>query len=188
MVQGKEEPRMAEHADLKKAIAIGLDEAITALEESICTLTDEQFWAFPLERRHNIVTLAEHCLQCLDLYGCEVHSRPLSFKPEERFDIWNFSPEQLRPQMHDLPSVATECERLAAVRSAVLATLEEATPDDLARPYPKSWWFEENPTRVRADAYLRATCHTIAHVRQIWMLRGAMGLTDEDGWPVQHWA
>ena len=29
--------------------------------------------------------------------------------------------------------------------------------------------------------------HTMAHVRQIWLMRGAMGLTDKDGWPVQHW-
>jgi hypothetical protein len=188
MVLGKEEPRHAERSGLKQALAVGLDEAMTALEEAFYDLTEEQFWAFPLERRHNIVTLVEHCLQCLDLYGCEVHGRPLTFEPEERFDIWHFSPEQLRPQMTELPTVAAERERLAAVRAAVMETLEQATPEDLARPNPDSWWFEEYPRRVRADAYLRATFHTMAHVRQIWMLRGAMGLTDQDGWPVQHWA
>jgi len=188
MVLGREEPKAAKGTDLKKAIAIGLDEAMTALEEAFYDLSEEQFWAFPLVGRHNIVTLAEHCLQCLDLYGCEVHGRALTFEPEQRFDIWHFSPEQLRAQMTDLPSVAAERERLAAVRAAVMGTLDAATPEDLARPHAPSWWFEENPDRVRADAYLRAVFHTMAHIRQIWMLRGAMGLTDADGWPVQHWA
>jgi len=188
MAIGKEEPKHAENTDLKEAIAIGLDECMTALEEALCGLTDEQFWAFPLESRHNIVTLAEHSLQCLDLYGCEVHGRPLTFEPEKRFDTWNFSPAQLRPQMTDLPTVAIERERLAAVRAAVMDTLEQATPDDLARPNPESWWFEEYPARIRADAYMRTIMHTNCHVRQIWMLRGVMGLTDAEGWPLQHWA
>jgi hypothetical protein len=42
--------------------------------------------------------------------------------------------------------------------------------------------------RVSADAYMRTITHTNCHVRQIWMLRGVMGLTDKHGWPVQHWA
>jgi hypothetical protein len=188
MVLGKGEPRQAQGADLKKAIALGLDEAMTALEEAFCGLTDEQFWAFPLQGRHNIVTLAEHCLQCLDLYGCEVHGRPLTFEPETRFDIFHYSPEQLRPQMADLPTVATERERLATVRAAVMESLDQATPDDLARPNLESWWFEEHPTRTRADAYLHAAFHTMTHVHQIWMLRGVLGLTDKDGWPGQHGA
>ena len=186
MVLGREEPKAAKNTDLRQAIAIGLDEAMTALEGAFYDLTDERFWAFPLEGRHNIVTLAEHCLQCLDLYGCEVHGRPLTLEPETRFDVLHFSPEQLRPQMTDLPTVAAERERLAAVRAAVMESLGQATPDDLARPNPESWWFEEHPTRTRADAYLHAAFHTMTHVHQIWLLRGAMGLTDKDGWPGQH--
>jgi hypothetical protein len=30
--------------------------------------------------------------------------------------------------------------------------------------------------------------NTAAHVRQIWLLRGALGLTDGKAWPQQHWA
>ena len=40
-----------------------------------------------------------------------------------------------------------------------------------------SWWFEEQPSKVRADAFMRAIFHTLAHVRQIWYLRGLLGLT-----------
>ena len=88
MSTDRTEPRQARGINLKEALAIGLDEAFSALSESLHGLTDEQLWAFPLEDRHNIVTLSEHCLQCLDLYGCEVHGQDLTFKAEERFDIW----------------------------------------------------------------------------------------------------
>ena len=182
------QPREAEQTDLKKSLEIGLDEAFTALAESFRDLTDDLFWAFPLEHRHNIVTLVEHCLQCLDLYGCEVHGHSLTFEPEERFDIWHYSADQLRPRMTDLPSVADERDRLSAVRRAVMGVLDQTSGEELGKPNMSSWWFEEQPSKVRADAFMRAICHTMAHVRQVWLLRGLMGLTDAAGWPEQHWA
>jgi len=188
MAIGGFEPKEARGTGLKEALAIGLEEALTALIESIQGLTDEQFWAFPLEHRHNIVTLSEHCLQCLDLYGCEVHGQELTFEPEKRFDIWHFSPEQLRAQMTDLPSVAEEIARLTEVREAVVEALDRTSVEQLSKPNMASWWFEEQPEKVRADAFMRAICHTMAHVRQIWLLRGLLGLTDAVGWPEQHWA
>ena len=42
--------------------------------------------------------------------------------------------------------------------------------------------------RIGLDACLRATWHVMTHVRQIWLLRGVLGLTDAGGWPEQHWA
>ena len=67
MVIGKHQPQEATQTDVKKALAIGLDETFTALEDALHGLSDDQVRAFPLEHRHNIVTLAEHCLQCLEL-------------------------------------------------------------------------------------------------------------------------
>ena len=188
MVIGRFQPREAKQTDLKRAVAIGLDEAFTALEESLCGLTDEHFWAFPLEHRHNIVTLVEHCLQCLDLYGCEVQGHDLTLEAETRFDIWHYSPEELRPQMVNLPSLPDERKRLKAVRDAVFDVLDRTPAAELGRPNTSSWWFEEQPDKVRADAFMRAVFHTMAHVRQIWLLRGSLGLTDTEGWPEQHWA
>lgn len=188
MAIGRFEPKQAIQTGLKEALAIGLDEAFTALDESLHGLADEQFWGFPLEHRHNIVALADHCLQCLDLYGCEVHGQDRTFEPEERFDIWQFSPEMLRPRMVDLPSVQEVRQRLDAVRQAVTGVLDRTSAEELGKGNMASWWFEEQPDRVRADAFMRAVMHTMAHVRQIWHMRGLMGLTDEHGWPEQHWA
>ncbi len=36
--------------------------------------------------------------------------------------------------------------------------------------------------------YMWTIFHTMAHSRQIWLLRGALGLTDGRSWPQQHWA
>jgi len=182
------EVKQAVQTTLKEALAIGLDEAFTALDEAVAGLTDEQLWAYPLESRHNIVTLVEHTLQCFDLYGCEAQGRPLTFEPEERFDIWHHDPATLRSQMGDLPTVVEERERIAAVRAAVMESLEQTSAEALGQPNSQSWWFEEHPERVRADAFIRSSSHCMAHVRQIWFLRGRLGLTDAEGWPEQHWA
>lgn len=95
MTLGKEEPMQAKGTDLKRAIAIGLDECTTALEEAFYDLTDEQFWAFPLDSRHNIVTLAMHALENLDEYGLRCQGGQSAVGPEQRFDVWSHSPAEL---------------------------------------------------------------------------------------------
>ena len=188
MVVGKFEPEQAKDTTLKKAIAIGLDEALTALEESFHDLTDEQFWGFALEGRHNIITIVEHCLDAMDLYACEVQVGRQVLEHEKRFDIWNFSPEQVRDRMKDLPPASRALDRLRTLRRAVMGNLESASEQELLEPRVRDNWFWEESKKTSADAYMRTIMHTMAHVRQIWLMRGAMGLTDKDGWPEQHWA
>ena len=187
MVIGRHEPKQAHGTTLNTAIAIGLDESLTALEECFSSLTNEQFWHHPLPRRHCVATLVEHCVQCLDLYACEVQGAELTFEPEERFAINLYPLEQLRPRLTDLPTVAQMREKLCGLREAVMRVLNDTADAELHTPRP-CWWFEENPDRTSADAYMRCIWHTMAHVRQIWHMRGMMGLTDEHGWPQQHWA
>ena len=188
MASGIHRAREAAGTNLKAAIAIALDESLTALQESVVGLTDEQFWSFPLQHRNNIVTLVEHCIQCLDLYSCEAQGDDLTFEPEKRFDIFHFRPEELRPLMHDLPTVELEKQRIAQLRQHIVTVLERLGNDDLLAPRRGCWWFDENPGKTRSDAYMRCIWHTKAHVRQIWLLRGLLGVRDEHGWPHQHWA
>jgi hypothetical protein len=49
---------------------------------------------------------------------------------------------------------------------------------------PPEWPWPGN----RGDFLKRTIFHTMAHVRQIWLLRGALGLTDGKSWPQQHYA
>jgi hypothetical protein len=187
MAIGAHSPKAFVGTDLTGAITIGLDDSLTTLEESFVGLTDEQFWAFPLEHRNNIVTLVEHCIQILDLYACEVQGDPLTFEPEKRFDTKHASPDGLRPLMHDLPTVAMERGRIGQLRQHATAVLGRLSSADLSAPRRGCWWFDENAGKVRADAYMQSIWHTMAHVRQIWLLRGLLGVRDERGWPHQHW-
>jgi hypothetical protein len=106
---------------------------------------------------------------------------------DARFDVWAHSVEELRAMQGTPPTVAAMLEKLRALRHAVLTQLESTSPDELMRPREGIEWYEQFG-RVTSDAYLRTIMHTMAHTRQVWMLRGVMGLTDRDGWPEQHWA
>jgi len=65
-------------------------------------------------------------------------------------------------------------------REAATEIIGAATENDLRRAL-RHW-------KAASDPYMRTIFHTMAHVRQIWLLRGALGLTDGKPWPQQHWA
>jgi hypothetical protein len=185
---GREQPKHAIQTDLKKAIAVGLDECMTALEEGFCDLTDEQVWSRPLPDRHSIGTIVMHCLHNLNSYGLWSQVGSSLVGADERFDVWNRSPQELQSVQQGAPGVGEMVEQLQALRTAIVEGLDGLIADDLRKPRECSQWYADFPDRNRADAYMRTIMHTMAHTRQVWMLRGAMGLTDKDGWPVQHWA
>jgi hypothetical protein len=179
-------------ADLKQGICNGLDETFAALAESFAGLTDEQFNAWPIEGRNCIATIVGHCIQALDLWAVETQGRTLTYPESTHFNIHKCPIDQVR-QLYETHgphlNVADATKQAEQVRLAALEHLATIDPADLLRPTPDCWWFEENPNRVRSDAYWRAIHHNNAHVRQIWALRGIMGLVDADQqWPRQHWA
>ena len=188
MVIGKHEPKAARPTSLKQCLAIGLDEALTALEEAFCDLTDEQVWAVPCPGRHHIATIVMHLHHNMDVHACRLQTGELTLKHEERFDIWSRPDPDLPARKKAVPSVSTMLERHRALREAVLAGLERATVVDLLGPgvAAETYWCKEH-RRTSADAYARTIWHTMTHVRQIWLLRGLMDLTDKNGWPQQHY-
>jgi hypothetical protein len=183
MAIGKHEVKIASNTDLKRAIEAGLDEVLTALEESFYDLSDEQAWRFPLPGRNNIAWIVMHCLDNLDdcAVGAQTGKRLLPEEP--RWDLWQCAPEE-RPKPGDpFPAVSEMLGWLRQVRAAAMAALDAA---DEAALVAKTLSHPQKPTR--SDFTLRTICHTNAHVRQIWLLRGVMGLHGETAWPRQHWA
>ena len=188
MVEQNREPKLARSTTLKTAIAIGLDECMTALDESLQNMSNEQAWSYPFPDRHNVTTLVMHCQQNLDEHACFFQGGQWALTHEDRFNVWARSIEQVRAQMNgDLPTVAEMRQRLSTLRAAVMHVLEGSSEQDLLSPRPGIEWFTRFH-RTAADAYMRTVMHTMAHVRQIWYLRGAMGISDKDGFPHQHWA
>lgn len=190
MTIGKHACHLAEGTDLAGAIYIGLDEAFTALDESFSDLTDEQVAAFALDGRNNIAWIVMHCLQNLDHYANtaptdndDLPTRVLDH--EERFDLWQ-APVDRRPKPGDhFPSVGWMVSQLHAVRDTAMDVLGSRGDANLRRPTRHS----PSERTVVADSYMRTIYHTMSHVRQIWALRGMMGLVGNDRqWPHQHWA
>ena len=185
---GKLDPHQAKGTcTLKDAIRMGLDEAFTALEESFHGLTDEQAARLPVPGRHNITTLIMHALENLDVYTCQFQTGSLALDHEQRFNIWRIAEGEIPAPCQDLPTCTEMLRRLKTIREAGLAALEEAAEEDLAGPRcAPPWWHDDG--KNSADAYMRTLWHTMAHVRQIWLLRGILGWEKAGTWPEQHWA
>jgi hypothetical protein len=188
MAIGRHQPETAHVTGLRSAIHIALDEALIALEESVQGLTDVQMWAAPLAGRPSIGRRLAHCLENLGGYACMLHTGAnpfeglLSFNLEELADLDQPVGEQ--PRREELMGL------LRAIRAVAVPMLKAATDAELltAPTHPGPWWdWWRSGGRTRADAYLRTICHTMGHVRQIWLMRGALGLTDAQGWPEQHY-
>jgi hypothetical protein len=175
-------PQKEQHAGFKDSLSITLDEAMTALEESFRDLTDDQLQRFPISGRNNIAWIVMHCLSHLSEYAGFIQTGQRDIPYERRWYLWQCSPEE-RPKPGDaFPSRDQMLGLLERVHATAEAGLEAATEEDLhTRRFAEHWW-----KRTAADAYLRTVCHTQAHVRQIWLLRGALGLTDGRSWPQQH--
>jgi hypothetical protein len=186
-MMGQHRPENPAQVDLPKALAALLTEALTALEESFYDLKDEQLWARPFAEKHTIGTMVMHLMETLDTYAVGFQTGRHSLTHEKRFDIWDL-PEGARPEDSEpLPTVGEIVKRLSILRGDVEAAIRSATEQDLRGVrHCEDWWTKRG--RTAADAYLRAIGHAMAHVRQIWLIRGTMGLTDKDGWPNQHLA
>ena len=187
---GRHECECAEGTDLAGAIGIGLNEAITALEESFYDLTDDQAAAFPVAGRNNVAWIVMHCLQNLDHYAntAPTNDRDVpvrALRHEERYDLWE-APEDQRPKRGDgFSGVRQMLDDLRAVRDKALKVLDDAGPTNLTRQTQLG----PSSRTVVADSYMRTIWHTMSHVRQVWALRGVMGLVDGgQAWPRQHWA
>ena len=182
-------PKQAWDTGLKESVLMGLDEMLTAFKEAIYDLSNEAFWAYPIDGRHNIVTLTLHCLQQIDDFnGMLMHRLGKKaehgyhfLQHEQRFGLWGVPEEKLPKPGDDFPTVKAVCEVLDKIANSLLENVGQLDEVDLIAPAPHRW------PRV-CDPFFRAIYHVAAHIRQIWLLRGALGLTDGTAWPRQHWA
>src|SRR5690242_11698937 len=90
---GKHQCKNIWSLDYKQWIQVGLDEALTALEESFQDLNDEQIRSFPIPGRNNIAWIVMHALQNLDEYS-NLEAEPTTFAHERRWNLWNCKPEE----------------------------------------------------------------------------------------------
>jgi len=184
---GKQNLAQPVDTDLPKALATLINEAMTSLQESFHDLTDEQAWSRPFADKPSIGTIVMHLSETLDTYACKFQSGQTALEHQARFNLWN-QPEGHWPEdEEDLPTVEQLLKRHAVLWSAIGIAIRAATTEDLlGKRHCDNWWTERK--RTASDALMRAVGHAMAHVRQIWLIRGAMGLTSSKAWPRQHLA
>jgi len=184
----KPEIKAAKGTHLKEAIAIGLDESFTSLRESFHDLSDEQVRAFPLAGRKNIAWIVMHSLMNLDMYG-PYTLRYLTYESQGDHRRWcidwrqygsRFSMEAEPAPGDNFPPVRQMLNYLETIQAHTVDVLDGLTSEDLLRPV-RDWW------ECASDSCMRTIRHTMAHVRQIWLLRGALGWREGQSWPHQHW-
>jgi hypothetical protein len=178
------ELKISKNSGFKDSVSIALQEALTALEESIHDLSDEQVKAFPIQGRNNIAWIAMHSLAGMDIICGQGQGGEPAYSWDSRWDLWQAPPEQKPKPGDEFPSQVEIMERIEAVRKAATGRLAETDEAELlSNRAPKEWNHEGNS----ADLYVRSIYHTMAHVRQIWLLRGAMGPAENMRWPTVHW-
>jgi len=171
----------------KGALQVELDEIFRGLEEAVYDLTNEQVWGFPLANHHNITTLFMHTIYSLDKFYCVYQGGTQILKePNIKFNIWDNTPEQLRPMMVNLPTVGQMLDWLHCIRDETLKILDGLHEDDLLK-FPPGEISKSNieDGQTRLTVYMRGIGHAHGHIKQIWMLKGIMG---HKSWPEQLWA
>ncbi len=183
MTLGKHECKIASNTDLKGALIAGLDEVFTALEESFSDLTDEQAHKFLIEGHNNIAWIVMHCLDNLDHCAVEIQTGKRITEYDFRWDLWQCKPEEHPKPGDSYPAIKEMLSMLNKIRETALPGLKQAEESALIA---ETMSHPQKPTK--SDFYMRTICHTNTHIRQIWLLRGALGLTDDKSWPPQHWS
>ncbi|MFW5870282.1 MAG: DinB family protein [Candidatus Sumerlaeota bacterium] len=173
-------PLRALNTDLKAWVSIGVDEALTGLEESLQNMDDEQLASFPMPGCNNIAWITMHLLQNFDQYAV-LFQRGTSAVDNAKFWVINTPPAASDTAY---PGRREIFETLQPVRTAAVDAVDLATNEALLgkRHAPEEW-----PGNA-LDAYVRAIYHTQSHLRQIWALRGMMRLNCKDTMPHQLWA
>jgi len=179
--------RLARGMTMHKAMRMGFDEALVALREAIADLTDEQFQRYHVPGRHNMATIVMHCLQQVDDFngnlqlkrGIPGPVREWHYLPsEERFGLWGLPEEKLPRSGQPFPTVAKALDMLDTMHRVVLENMDAISEEEFINTPVGPW------PRL-CDIFFRSTYHIYAHIRQLWLIRGHLGLAK---WPAQHFA
>ena len=93
-MHAQHERKRALNTDLREAIAVGLDEAMTALEESFADLTDEQVRARPIPEQKSIRDILLHVLAVLDGYAAGHQTSQQALSGNRQCQRWTGQAEE----------------------------------------------------------------------------------------------
>ena len=160
----------------KEILVFQLREIRNELANALEGLTPEQLATVPVAGKRNpIGWIICHCMRGLDFFlhktltGTHYMDGKEKFAAFQRYADRGPGPENPAP---DLSGLAEACDELWA---ACIQCVETVPEDDLDKPGPH--WSGRGPETVAGNC-VRMINHHNAHLRAIWLLRGAMGETE----------
>lgn len=166
-----------------------LDEVLLALSESLSGLNYDQLWSHPIPERHSIGTIAKHVLLALDCYCGELQIGKMACEYEPAFQVYGMTVHEVEEQIRNRPGTQELLDQIETVSEHVRSGIHDVADTELrgvraAEEICREW------NKNSLELYLRGIFHAHGHIRQIWLLRGALGLTSsvELQWPTWQYA
>jgi len=164
----------------KEILLFQLKEIRNEFADALADLNQEQLANKYIGDHNTIGWIACHCLNTFDFF---IHSylttKSLMFENEEymTFCVYASSPPN---EDNPAPDFSGLNDAVNHIFSKCIDLIEALDEDALGKPAP---YWEHEDLEFTDGKCVRVINHSNAHLRQIWMLRGAFG--DKDHWPVQ---
>lgn len=174
----------ARASSLATVLECMLDEVRLALRECMSGLTHDQLWSHPIPGRHSIGVITEHLLYALDSYCGELQTGKMAYEHEPAFSVYGMTIEEIENGITNRFTAGEFFERIDRVCDSAVAGVHGISDSEMLGPR-HAFELSEVVDRSGLEFCLGGIFHAHGHIRQIWLLRGAMGLTTEGEhqWP-----
>jgi uncharacterized damage-inducible protein DinB len=162
-------------AMLKRVILHQLREMQREMALAISGLSSEHLEARLPGRRNSIAWIVQHCCANVDIWLHRSTMGEFAIQHTDRFITWPVSPPE---EGESFPDANTLLDRWARATEAGISAI--ASLDDSQLLVPGQALGKE----AMVQSCLRVLNHQNAHLRQIWMMLGSLGLSDAH-WPSQ---
>jgi len=171
----------------KEILTFQLWEIRNEFANALADLTQSQLAARPIKGRNPIGWIVCHCLHNFDffIYRQQIDKSLMTRDGKYgQLAVYGWDPPTEGNPAPDLDGLASAVDEVFGACIELIEALDEGAFDSPA-PY---WHHENEEIRERDFESVAGNCvrvinHSNAHLRQIWMLRGALG--DSEHWPYQ---
>ena len=164
----------------KEILLFQLREIRNEFSDALADLTQEQLTAQPMGDHNPIGWIVSHCITVLNFFIYERQTNrsvAADYEEYEKFIKYSRRPPTRENPAPDLTGVADAFDKIWEICVGLIESLDEEALSALP-PY----WHHKNFESTSSNC-VRMINHKNAHLRQIWMIRGALG--DNEYWPVQ---
>jgi hypothetical protein len=164
----------------KEILLFQLREIRNEFADALADLTQEQLTAKAIGDHNPIGWIVCHCISNFDFFIHERQTNKSIVADYEDYGIYTRYAWKPPTEENPPPDLTRAVNALDKVCEICIELIESLDEEALSNPAP--YWHNENFESTTGNC-IRVINHSNAHLRQIWMVRGALG--DTDHWPVQ---